>query len=220
MTSSSPPSTSSPVLPHAMNSSAPYTPYNPRLKRASTPQQSNSRSATPVSSPAGARRVGTPEPAVAAFPFQAVPSGSSPFPPSTPSGSTTPIRNGTPVAGGSSNGFLVRAQSPSLANGGQSAGKEAERTPYRSGFQPQGVRRDRTEEFAGKRKSRSDGKKLEEGRLGRRMEKVRERTIRLFIIWHELTVCCLAGGLTLSTACGTHIRSHSTSATIKTILHI
>lgn len=41
-----------------------------------------------------------------------------------------------------------------------------------SAFQPQGVRRDRTEEFMSKRKTRGEGKKLEEGRLNRRLEKV------------------------------------------------
>jgi rabenosyn-5 len=50
---------------------------------------------------------------------------------------------------------------------------ERVRVPYHSSFQPQGVRRDRTEEFMLKRKSRGEGKKLEEGRLGRRLEKVR-----------------------------------------------
>jgi hypothetical protein len=44
---------------------------------------------------------------------------------------------------------------------------------YRSGFQPMGVRRDRTEEFMGRRKVGGEGKKLEEGRLGRRLDKVR-----------------------------------------------
>lgn len=47
------------------------------------------------------------------------------------------------------------------------------RAPYLSCFQPQGVRRDRSEEFMSKRRARGEGKKLDEGRLGRRLEKVR-----------------------------------------------
>lgn len=50
----------------------------------------------------------------------------------------------------------------------QGAGK----TLYRSGFQPKGVWRDRSEEFEVARMKREEGKRLEERRLGRRLEKV------------------------------------------------
>ncbi|KAM0753604.1 hypothetical protein T439DRAFT_322497 [Meredithblackwellia eburnea MCA 4105] len=46
------------------------------------------------------------------------------------------------------------------------------RMPYHSTFQPQGVRRDRTEQFAQHRRKGSEQKKLQEGRLCRRMEKL------------------------------------------------
>lgn len=59
--------------------------------------------------------------------------------------------------------------------------------PYLPTFQPQGVRRDRTEEFVANRRKRSEGKKLEEGRLCRRMEKVRRRLVRLRGARVELT---------------------------------
>lgn len=52
----------------------------------------------------------------------------------------------------------------------------AVRAPYLSSFQPQGVRRDRSDELMSKRRARGEGKKLDEGRLGRRLEKVRLRS--------------------------------------------
>ncbi|KAG8692578.1 carboxypeptidase Y-deficient [Ceratobasidium sp. 395] len=44
--------------------------------------------------------------------------------------------------------------------------------PYRAGFQPKGVYRHRTEEFEAARAKRSDAKRTEEKRLGRRLEKL------------------------------------------------
>lgn len=45
--------------------------------------------------------------------------------------------------------------------------------PYQAGFQPHGVRRDRSDEFFQQRKRCSEARKLDEGRLERRLEKVR-----------------------------------------------
>ncbi|GJN88498.1 hypothetical protein Rhopal_001464-T1 [Rhodotorula paludigena] len=44
--------------------------------------------------------------------------------------------------------------------------------PYQAGFQPQGVRRDRSDEFAAQRRKCSEARKLDEGRLARRLEKL------------------------------------------------
>jgi len=45
--------------------------------------------------------------------------------------------------------------------------------PYQAGFQPQGVRRDRSDVFLAQRHKCSEARKLDEGRLARRLEKVR-----------------------------------------------
>jgi hypothetical protein len=45
--------------------------------------------------------------------------------------------------------------------------------PYQAGFQPQGVRRDRSDEFMEQRRKCGEARKLDEGRLARRLEKVR-----------------------------------------------
>ena len=44
--------------------------------------------------------------------------------------------------------------------------------PYQAGFQPQGVRRDRSDEFFEQRRMCGEARKLDEGRLARRLEKV------------------------------------------------
>ncbi|GAA6051153.1 hypothetical protein JCM3770_002565 [Rhodotorula araucariae] len=46
------------------------------------------------------------------------------------------------------------------------------RMPYQAGFQPQGVRRDRSDAFLQQRKRCSEARKLDEGRLARRLEKL------------------------------------------------
>jgi hypothetical protein len=45
-------------------------------------------------------------------------------------------------------------------------------TPYKIGFQPAGVKSDRSEEFARARKGLGEAREREEGRLGRRWAKV------------------------------------------------
>jgi rabenosyn-5 len=47
------------------------------------------------------------------------------------------------------------------------------RTPYKAGFQPKGVWRVRTGEYEELRMKREEGRRGEERRLGRRLEKVR-----------------------------------------------
>lgn len=126
--------------------------------------------AGPSSPPPAARTArGTP-PLANSFPFSSVSSGSSPFPPSSPQ------RNGSPKQQQQSQQSpnhlpSSRAGTPKLSGG------EKGRVAYHPSFQPQGVRRDRTDEFMSRRKSKGEGKKLEEGRLGRRMEKVRVFTM-------------------------------------------
>jgi rabenosyn-5 len=115
--------------------------------QSTTPTQSNTVGIS------NGRRIGTPPPS---FPFSTVPSNSSPF-------SSSPRRSGSPVQSTST---------PTNSNS-NSNGNDKIRVPYHSAFQPQGMRRDRTDEFLNRRKARGEGKKLEEGRLGRRLEKVR-----------------------------------------------
>ncbi|BGP13921.1 hypothetical protein JCM10213_002565 [Rhodosporidiobolus nylandii] len=107
-----------------------------------------SNAASGSSSPPLARA--TPSPA--AFPFSTVPSTQSPF--GTPGRSLSPTKG--PVA--------------ELQQQEQGAGRG--KMPYRPGFQPQGVRRDRSVEFFAKRRGKSEARKLDEARLARRLEKL------------------------------------------------
>lgn len=59
--------------------------------------------------------------------------------------------------------------------------------PYQAGFQPQGVRRDRSDDFFEQRKRCSEARKLDEGRLERRLEKVRFSPLYL-LDWPSLTL--------------------------------
>lgn len=93
---------------------------------------------------------GRPTPPLA---HSAVPVGISPSLPSSPR------RVASPVA------------SPSVERGNQPKSRRAAQ-PYRSKFQPPGMTNDRTDDFLARRKALGEGKKLEEGRLGRRLEKV------------------------------------------------
>ncbi|GAA5841534.1 hypothetical protein JCM11251_001254 [Rhodosporidiobolus azoricus] len=97
----------------------------------------------------------------AAFPFASVPPGQSPF--DSPARGLSPEKR--PVNGVMQQdaGGAFRAGSP-----GQTRGK----MPYRPGFQPQGVKIDRSVEFFEKRREKSEARKLDEGRLARRLEKL------------------------------------------------
>lgn len=113
---------------------------------------SSSRSPPPSSSSRA-----TP-PLYSALPFASVPPGQSPFPASSPAP-------------------YVRARSPEkgpVAQVLQQAGAHPRRgkMPYQAGFQPQGVRRDRSDEFFEQRRKCGEARKLDEGRLARRLEKV------------------------------------------------
>ncbi|CAE6437443.1 hypothetical protein ACGC1H_004416 [Rhizoctonia solani] len=113
--------------------------------RSNTPAAAPPRSTTPVFAP-------TPAPA---------PRSTTPVVAPTPT-SNTPV----PYA------VLSRASSasPSPANtGGTACSRPA---PYRAGFQPKGVYRHRTEEFEAIRAKKIDGKRTEEKRLTRRLEKL------------------------------------------------
>jgi rabenosyn-5 len=110
----------------------------------SPPPPSSSRATPPLSS---------------ALPFASVPPGQSPFPANSPAP-------------------YLRARSPEkgpVAQVLQQAGAHPRRgkMPYQAGFQPQGVRRDRSDEFMEQRRKCGEARKLDEGRLARRLEKVR-----------------------------------------------
>ncbi|BGP30149.1 carboxypeptidase Y-deficient [Rhodotorula toruloides] len=98
-----------------------------------------------------------PTPPPSTFPFASVPPGQSPFPPGTPDRSRSPER---PFG------------SPAPYANGTTRQPQRGKMPYQAGFQPQGVRRDRSDEFFQQRKRCSEARKLDEGRLERRLEKL------------------------------------------------
>ncbi|KAM0792406.1 hypothetical protein ACM66B_005085 [Microbotryomycetes sp. NB124-2] len=101
------------------------------------------------------------------LPFQNVSPGSSPF--------VTPRRGQSPVKQAISTNHNPRQADSSHKHRQHDLTQSETRhgkVPYHSSFQPQGVRRDRTDEFMLNRKTKAEGKKLEEGRLGRRLEKL------------------------------------------------
>lgn len=171
-----------------LNRRTSYKPYQPS-SNANSPRRSIGliRSPAPLPSPPSSstsstppahhfrRGVATPPPAAAVSPFASIPSHSSPFPPSSPrrinspaNPPASPRRTDSPTP--SSNG--AQSNKPVGANPNANTNRERVRMPYHSAFQPQGVRKDRTEEFMNRRQTKGEGKKLEEGRLGRRLEKV------------------------------------------------
>ncbi|GAA5978878.1 hypothetical protein JCM11641_003599 [Rhodosporidiobolus odoratus] len=119
----------------------------------STTSAFTSASSSPSSPPV------RPAPSPSTFPFAAVPSTQSPF--GTPGRPMSPEKN--PVAAVQQlKGGAFRSLSPGQLG----------KMPYRPGFQPQGVRRDRSVEFFEKRKGNSEARKLDEARLARRLEKL------------------------------------------------
>lgn len=161
--------TSSPSTPTASTSAAGNDspirqplPYRPASSAGAAWSHSGVGSSSSSPPPTSSGRPTPTQLASSALPFQSVSPGNSPFPPSTPNRTQSPAASATQH--GPSSAGAARA-----VNGRAS---ERVRAPYHSSFQPQGVRRDRTEDFMHKRKSRGEGKKLEEGRLGRRLEKV------------------------------------------------
>ncbi|ORY58668.1 FYVE zinc finger-domain-containing protein [Leucosporidium creatinivorum] len=137
-------------------------PYRPASSAAAAWSHSGVGSSSSTPPPSSSGRPTPTQSASSALPFHSVSPGNSPFPPSTPT------RNQSPAVSATQHGPQAGA-GPRAVNGRSG---ERVRAPYHSSFQPQGVRRDRTEEFMHKRKSRGEGKKLDEGRLGRRLEKL------------------------------------------------
>jgi hypothetical protein len=64
------------------------------------------------------------------------------------------------------------SRSSSAATGGRSTTGRTLGMPYKVGFQPAGVRHDRSEEFQDARRYANEERDKEEGRLGRRWAKV------------------------------------------------
>ncbi|CAE6490366.1 unnamed protein product [Rhizoctonia solani] len=88
--------------------------------------------------------------------------------PTTPVVAPIPTSN-TPVP----YAVLSRASSASPSSAATPGGPTPSRpAPYRAGFQPKGVYRHRTEEFEAARAKKVDGKRTEEKRLTRRLEKL------------------------------------------------
>lgn len=89
--------------------------------------------------------------------------------PSGPTGATTPLHAST--ASSSSKNLAAstssRTHTPALSASTRSRGQ-----PYKIGFQPSGVRSDRTAAFLKERKEKAGEREKEEGRLGRRWAKV------------------------------------------------
>jgi len=67
------------------------------------------------------------------------------------------------------------SRSSSAATGGKSATGRINGMSYKIGFQPAGVRHDRSEEYQDERKYAAEERDKEEGRLGRRWAKVSHR---------------------------------------------
>ncbi|GAA5996317.1 uncharacterized protein JCM10292_007531 [Rhodotorula paludigena] len=105
-----------------------------------------------------------PTPPPSTFPFSSVSASQSPFSPGTPERARSPEKG--PVA----QLQLQHAAGDAGARGGRA--RSPRRMPYQAGFQPQGVRRDRSDEFAAQRGKCSEARKLDEGRLARRLEKL------------------------------------------------
>ncbi|BGP38028.1 carboxypeptidase Y-deficient [Rhodotorula kratochvilovae] len=126
-------------------------PWSAQPSQNTTPTPGGARSPPPAHSGPSAR----PTPPPSTFPFAAVPPGQSPFPPATPD--------------------VARVRSPDKSGlHPHPAPQHGPRgsMPYRVGFQPQGVRRDRSDAFFEQRKRCSEARKLYEGRLARRLEKL------------------------------------------------
>ncbi|GAA5888022.1 hypothetical protein JCM6882_000253 [Rhodosporidiobolus microsporus] len=96
-----------------------------------------------------------------AFPFASVPPGQSPF--DSPTRGLSPDNRPLNAVMQQNGGGAFRPRSP-----GQTRGK----MPYRPGFQPQGVKVDRSVQFFDKRRQKSEARKLDEARLARRLEKL------------------------------------------------
>ncbi|WRT64590.1 uncharacterized protein IL334_001522 [Kwoniella shivajii] len=78
-----------------------------------------------------------------------------------------------------SSSFGILSKSPSISRSASlttksttGQGIKSAGMPYKVGFQPQGVRNDRTEEFVESRKLKGEDREREEGRLGRRWAKL------------------------------------------------
>ncbi|KAJ1309789.1 hypothetical protein OPQ81_006554 [Rhizoctonia solani] len=110
--------------------------------RSNTPTAAPPRTTTPVSAPTPPR-------------------------PTTPVVAPTPTSN-TPVP----YAVLSRPSSASPSPTNTPGGSASRPAPYRAGFQPKGVYRHRTEEFEAARAKKIDGKRTEEKRLSRRLEKL------------------------------------------------
>ncbi|CAE6365090.1 unnamed protein product [Rhizoctonia solani] len=115
--------------------------------RSNTPTTAPPRSTTPVLAP-------TPAPA--------------PARPITPVAAPVPTSN-TPVPYAVLSRPSSASPSPANTPGGNTSSRPA---PYRAGFQPKGVYRHRTEEFEAIRAKKIEGKRTEEKRLTRRLEKL------------------------------------------------
>lgn len=74
------------------------------------------------------------------------------------------------------------SRSSSTATGGRSLTGKSQGMPYKIGFQPAGVRSDRSEEFQDARRAAGEERDKEEGRLGRRWAKV-SFTLLFFDAW-------------------------------------
>ncbi|BGP53951.1 hypothetical protein JCM8202_006144 [Rhodotorula sphaerocarpa] len=147
------------------NMPSPGLPFQPRIaiKHTDSAQSVTSTASGQPQHPSSSRSPppgsrGTPPPST--FPFSTVPPGHSPFPAA-----------GTPAP-------HIRTRSPEKGPVAQiihEAGGQTNRRgklPYQAGFQPQGVRRDRSDAFFEHRRRCGEARKLDEGRLARRLEKL------------------------------------------------
>lgn len=90
------------------------------------------------------------------------------LPSAMPRPTSPPSRQSTSSPGPSSQPIAGPSHAP--------APSQPVRAPYLAGFQPAGVWRSRTDELVSERSKRGEGRRLEDVRIGRRLDKVRERT--------------------------------------------
>ncbi|KAK4058755.1 carboxypeptidase Y-deficient [Microbotryomycetes sp. JL221] len=135
---------------------------SPNLARSPPPASTSSTSwQSHHQTPGSSSGAGTP------LPFQNVSPGTSPF--TIARRGPSPVKQVNPAQRGFSDLGTTEARTRNDQNG-RSPEKRG-KAPYHPSFQAQGVKRDRTDEFMARRKSKGESKKLEEGRLGRRLEK-------------------------------------------------
>ena len=132
--------------------------------------------------PSNLARLGPADPPKSSSPIPAIPRSTSMSSASGlgPHGSSGLNPNAPAIKGHVRSPSFNIAKSPSMSRSGSNTGSAAPRSagmPYKIGFQPAGVKNDRTGAFAEARRKAGVEREKEEGRLGRRWAKVSSLSI-------------------------------------------